>query len=186
MRMHGGRPDDELRSALLRLERHIEGELVANPLVDIPESLTILRQRAFTASPDELGAAASRRAEPWLIVVDLGYPEAVVTLIAAMGGTTWVGFEKSRGLLRIHGDPGVTEAAEQLLRSAATQVTEDVRSGVPRRPGPGRVTFHVREGDRVRSAEASARDLLEGHHPLSPLFRSSVDLLEAVQERLGA
>ena len=183
MRMHWERADGDLQRALLSLEDHIKAELAATPFVDVPESFATFRHRALTASAGELGVAPTEGDEPWLVVVDFGYPDAAVSMIAAEGGLAWVGIEGHRDVLRVRRDRRVMEAVRQLLEMAAADVSAEAPDSVVPLPPPGSVSFCVREGDRVRSELASARELLKGGHDLSPLFRAALAVVEVAREK---
>lgn len=151
-------------------------------------SYTGLRNMLLTTSPDKLGLDPSPT-EVWGVLMETGYPEAVVSLVALADGTASLYFSHGGGLIGFGQHPGPQRAAKSLLSVAQLYA----RHGKPVQayplPKPAFTRFYLRVGDRVVSVEVKEDDLGYGRHPLSPLFHKGQELIaemRAVEQTLRA
>ena len=145
--------------------------------------LSGLRDRLLASSAAELGlGSAAAGGRVWAAFLELGYPGAVVTLVALADGTTSLYFSNGGGLIGAGGHQAVEDASRLFLSSAESMVhaLEPV-SSTPL-PELGRVRFYVRAGEAMLGAEAGEADLAGTRHDLAPLYHAGHGVITAIRE----
>jgi hypothetical protein len=143
------------------------------PKTDPIEMSRKLRKQALSVGPGELGLAPTEaRQHVWGVLMELGYPQAVATLVVLGEGTTSLYISTGGGIIGAGEHPPVRAAAEKLL--AVTEAHLDGFHAVAETPLPqtGRVRFYVRTFGGTLGAEADEQDLGHGRHKLSPVFHA--------------
>ena len=142
-----------------------------------------LRQRALTVTATDIGIApSSALAHVWGVIMETGYPEAVVSLVVCADGTTSLYFSTGGGIIGAGEHPSVRDAGGQMLRMAEAHLPTFVPVAATPFPDVGRVRFHVRTFAGIVGAEASEDDLGYGRHPLSPVFHAAHAVITAARE----
>jgi hypothetical protein len=170
-------------AALIELMDDLKEELAKNPFLRRARSFAEVRSRALTASPEELGVKVGADDQILSAVIDLGYPEAIVSLVMTAGGGTDVGIGEGDSVLTATGLPGVREASQRFLLLAASHLQPVPDVGL-RSPEIGKVIFHLRTVRHTSVLGASAGELMTDHDVLSPLFRAAQSILRAIRSQL--
>jgi len=116
------------------------------------------------------------------LLMETGYPEAVVTLVTIADGTTSLYFSNGGGIIGAGEHDSVRSAASALLRLAAQHGSEMVETNEFPLPGEGRVRFYLITSGRVLTAEAAEQDLGYNRAALSSLFHEAHKVIATVRE----
>ena len=147
------------------------------------EAVRALREQVFRVEPQELGLTpTTARPHVWGVLMETGYPEAVVTLVAIADGTTSLYFSNGGGILGAGEHESVRAASEMLLEVAEAHLGSFSAAATPKIPQVGRVRFHVRTFAGTLTAEAGEEDLGEDRHVLSPVFYAAHEVIGAIRE----
>jgi hypothetical protein len=170
--------------ALQQLNERLKDELARNPFLAPSPRRPVRREQTLSAPTPERWTREHGHPdeEVWMAVIDIGHPDAVVTLVAIADGTTRVFFDGQGGVIRADQRPDVRRASHELLAAAALGLAVCVPVEAAPRPGVGRVAFYLRTSDAMRGTEASTRELTDGGHPMSPVYRAALSLLETVRD----
>jgi hypothetical protein len=143
------------------------------PKSDPIEMSRKLRGQALSVAPGELGLAPTAALQHvWGVLMELGYPEAVATLVVLGEGTTSLYISTGGGIIGAGEHPPVRAAAEKLLAATEAHLAGFQPAGETPLPQTGRVRFYVRTFDGILGAEADEQDLGHGRHKLSPVFHA--------------
>lgn len=141
-----------------------------------------LRQQILELS----GTPDAPRNEQGMIayMMETGYPNAIVTLVAAADGTASLYFSSGGGILGTgQQNPAVAELARQIVAYSGQYVPHlSPEDGCPL-PSMGQVRFHlVSSTGTVTGPEATQEELGGGQHALSQLFYAGHQLMTAIRE----
>lgn len=128
-----------------------------------------LREQLFHLKADDLNL----KQPPAVlgVLMETGYPQGIVTLVALADGTASLYFSSGGGVLGGGEHPAVAQAARDLTSAAAAQLNELSLASAYPLPGPGRVRFYVLTAAHgVQTGEAAEEDLGRGLGPLAGLF----------------
>lgn len=141
---------------------------------DVPaETYTKLRDQALGVTATSLGLTGGVHG----VLMETGYPEAVVTLVAMADGAASLYFSNGGGLIGAGEHPGPAAAARALIAFVSDHLNALTPATTTPLPAPGRTRFHVLTDRGILAAEASEDDLGEGRHALSPLFYAAHELI---------
>jgi hypothetical protein len=159
-------------------------ERVAQPQPPDPaEVIRGLRQQALTLEASQLGVAPTReRPHVWGVLMETGFPEAVVSLVAFADGTTSLYFSNGGGVIGAGEHESVRVASAALLGAAEAHVAGFAPAGETPLPAAGRVRFYVRTFGGTLTAETDEQDLGHRRHPLAPVFHAGHAVIAAVRE----
>jgi len=147
----------------------------------VAEAYSGLRNMVLTTKPEAVGLKPSA-SEIWGIVMETGYPEAVVSLVALADGTVSIYFSNGGGIIGLGPHPGPQKAGKAFI-SLAQQYS---KYGKPTEKHPLPETAYTRfyflTGRGVTTAEAKEEDLGYGRHQLSPLFHKGHDLISEIRK----
>lgn len=144
--------------------------------VDNTAVMRDLRERALTGGADEVGIAPEP-GKPWAVMMETGYPGAVVSLVAFADGSTSLYFSSGGGVLGGGEHASVNEASRAFVAKAADDVQHVESTSDHPLPPEGMTRFYFRIDDGLRTAEAPENELGEGRHPLSALFHAGQEVL---------
>jgi hypothetical protein len=143
------------------------------PKSDPAEMSRKLRGQALSVGHDELGLAPTEaRQHVWGVLMELGYPQAVATLVVLGEGTTSLYISTGGGIIGAGEHPPVRAAAEGLLAATEGHLAGFQPVAETPLPQTGRVRFYVRTFGGTLGAEADEQDLGHGRHMLSPVFHA--------------
>ena len=143
---------------------------------------TDLRTQALSQTPATLGSSDSTVG----VLMETGYPGAVVTLVAFVDGSASLYFSNGGGIIGAGQHERVAAAAQALVTIAARYLSSLTATAKYPLPGLGRTRFHVLTASGVLTAEAAQDDLGNNRLPLSPLFHAGHALIaeiRAIEER---
>ena len=110
--------------------------------------------------------------EPWGVLMDIGYGDASVTVVAFADGNASVYLSNGGGFIGGFGHESVRSAAIAVVREAGRHLKALKPATTHAIPGDGDTAFHVLTDAGVLTAVAPEQDLGEERHPLSPLFHA--------------
>lgn len=142
------------------------------------EIYTKLRSQALGATAQALGTME----QTFGVIMETGYPEAVVTLIALSDGTASLYFSNGGGMIGLGQHEGPAVAARSLISFADHNLTQLAPASDTPLPQPGHTRFYVLTRSGTLTAEAKEMDLGENRHVLSPLFYSAQELITEMRE----
>jgi len=153
------------------------------PKPDPADNFRALREQALRVDAAALGLVASpTRAHVWGVLMETGYPEAVVTLVTLAEGTTSLYFSNGGGVIGAGEHASVRAAGDALLSAAEAHLAGFTPAEATPLPELGRVRFYVRTFGGTLGAEAEERALGERRHPLAPVFHAGHALIAAVRQ----
>jgi hypothetical protein len=132
-----------------------------------------LRSQILTLDPTSVGIApADGLPQVWAVILELGYPNGIATLVAMRDGTASLYTSSGGGVFGGAGRPPVAEQAVRLVDFIATDLAADASVLPPADsfppPDPGHMRIHARTFDGGLSSDAATPELESGTHP-SPL-----------------
>lgn len=139
-----------------------------SPRNDAPVMME-LRDQLLRSSPAELGVTP-RANEPYVAVMDIAYPSAVVSVVTASTGDASIYFSTGGGVIGGIGHETVRTAAIAFVEATGREAKLLANSTEQGHPPAGHVRFLSRAADGLRSATAPEEELTSGTHPLSPLY----------------
>ncbi len=116
------------------------------------------------------------------VLMETGYPEAVVTLVATSDGGVSLYFSNGGGIIGAGDHAPVRSVAAKFLAAAAAYVPQASLARQFPLPSSGRVRFYLVTSQGTYTAEAAEDDLGYERHPFSPLFHQGHELITAVQK----
>lgn len=141
-----------------------------------------LRDRILTADPQEIGLSPTADGpETWAVVMDLGWPDATVTLVGVGDGTTSLYFSNGGGIIGAGESPQVAATTRQFVAEAADYLTEMTATEEYPLPETGRVRFTVMTYQGAYTADVAEAELQQGQHPLSPLYALAQEVITQVR-----
>ena len=134
----------------------------------------------------QLTAAQAGNTDPTFgVLMETGYPEAVVSLLALSDGTASLYFSNGGSIIGAgqHERPAV--AARSLVAFAAHNLGHLVEAVDCPLPRPGHTRFYVLTSSGVLTADAPERDFGENRHVLAPLFYAAQELITEIRTSDG-
>jgi hypothetical protein len=152
----------------------------------VPEPIPVvrdLRNQALAVEGGELGLApTAEHPRVWGLVMETGYPQALVTLVVLAEGTTSLYVGSGGGVIGAGAHELVRRAAAALLDRAEAMHDQLEPTHSAPLPAVGEVRFYARTFGGLRSAAADERTLAAGSHRLSPLFLDAHRVITAIRE----
>jgi hypothetical protein len=157
------------------------------PAAEPAEIYANLRNRIFKLNPKEVGILQTRETpNVWGILMETGYPEAVVTLVSLADGTTSLYFSNGGGMIGGGTHATLARSAKAFVATAEKYFQQmDLTKAFPL-PTVGRVRFYVLTFSGALTLDVDENELGDGRHALSPLFYSGQDVIaqfRAIQEQ---
>jgi hypothetical protein len=142
----------------------------------------------FETSPAQLGLKPAAT-EVWGVLMETGYPDAVVTLLVLADGTVSVYFSNGGGIIGLGQHPGPERASKSFLALAQQFVNNAKPTSEHPPPAPSRTRFYLLSGRGNYFSEAREQDLGKGRHLFAPLFHKGHEVImeiRLVDEKLRA
>ena len=140
------------------------------------EGMAALRNQALTVSAKDLGVSQSTH-EPFAVVMDIGYTQAVVTVVSFASGDASIYFSTGGGVLGGVGHESVRKAAIAFVHESSHLTGKMQPAANCPYPAPGAVRFYVRTNAGTLAAEAPEKELASGKSALSPLYIAGQDVI---------
>lgn len=142
-----------------------------------------LRAQALDMDPASGGMVQSP-AYPnvWAVLVEIGYPAAVATVVAFADGTTSLYLSSGGGVIGGGERASVKAASAQLFRVAEAVFAHMPKAETTPLPTPGRVRLYVRTYTDTRTAEASEAECVAKTHAMWPMFFAAHAVIGALRE----
>ena len=133
-----------------------------------------LRDQALSVTAQDLNLEPiEARPHVWGVLMELGYPQAVATLVTFGDGSTSLYISTGGGVIGAGEHKAVREECERFLavveRHLADFEPADIETPLPR---PGRVRFYVRTFQSTLTAEADEKLLVNPQHKLWPVYQA--------------
>jgi hypothetical protein len=154
----------------------------------VADAYTGLRNMVLTTKPEAVGLKPAA-GEVWGILMETGYPEAVVSLVALADGTVSIYFSNGGGIIGLGPHPGPQRAGKALIAYAQQYSKHGAKTKKYPLPIPSYTRFYFLTGSGFTFVEAKENDLGNGRHEMSPLFHKGHELISeirAVDEKLRA
>ena len=145
----------------------------------VAEPYTGLRNMVLTTKPETVGLKPSA-GEVWGILMETGYPEAVVTLVALADGTVSIYFSNGGGIIGLGPHLGAQNAGKAFLAFAQQYSKHGTATKKYPLPKPSHTRFYFLTGSGAMTVEAKEDDLGHGRHQLSPLFHKGHELISEI------
>ena len=138
---------------------------------DPVDTIKQLRDRVLTLAPAQIGLSPSAQfPHVWGVLMELGYAEALVTLLALADGTVSLYLGHGGGVIGGGQHENVRRAAQNLLRTAEGSREQLAPTTQFPMPALGRVRFHVLTFAGALAGEGDGSEIGEGRHSLSALL----------------
>ena len=135
-----------------------------------------LREKALNVTAQDLNLEPiEARPHVWGVLMELGYPEAVATLVAFADGSTSLYISTGGGVIGAGEHKEVREEGDRFLAVAEQHIADFERDYV---------RFYLRTFQTTLTAEAEEALLMKGEHKLSRMFRAGHAVL--TQMRLAS
>ena len=143
-----------------------------------PEQFEDLRAKYFALTREELFCPLpANPAEPWGVIMEIGYEAATVTTVTFSEGTSRVFRSTGGGFFSAGPIESVRIAGGAFLKRAQEHQPQTTPASVFPRPRRGQVSFYFRTDQGIYSASAPEDELGDGHHRLSPLYYAGLRIL---------
>ena len=149
----------------------------------ITEQFSALREQAFNASAKALGITVSSSAEPWEVIMEMGLPQALVSLVSLKDGTASLYFSDGRAVTGTAQDQGVGVASKNLVMVSNGYLSGLSKTQVHPLPEIGKVRFYLLSESGIFSSEqVDKEELADGAHSLSGLFYLANEVITALRK----
>ncbi len=136
-----------------------------------------LRQQVLIAPPEKIGFTPTADNKLWGLLMETGYPEAVVTLVAIADGTVSLYFSNGGGIIGIGEHENARKASNDLLAAAPKFIVQASLTKDFPLPSEGHARFYFLTSDGTYTVEAKEDDLGYNRSPLSSLFYKAQELI---------
>lgn len=148
------------------------------PTAEPAEIYAKLRNQVFKINPEEVGILQTRETpNVWGVLMETGYPEAVVTLVSLADGTTSLYFSNGGGMIGGGEHATVARSTKSFIAAAEKYFQQMNLTKAFPLPTVGRVRFYVLTFSGVLTLDVDENELGDGKHTLSPLFYSGQDVI---------
>ncbi len=136
-----------------------------------------LRQQVFAIDPLKIGINPSASNNVWGVVMETGYPEAVVTLVTLADGTVSLYFSNGGGIIGVGQHEGPRKAGNDLLSLSKQYLGQASPTKTFPLPSEGNTRFYFLTSSGIFTAESKEDDLGNNRLPLSPLFHQAHEVI---------
>lgn len=145
------------------------------------EMIEGLRLQAFALTPQDIGVAVES-GEIFILVMDIGYPEAVASVVVSSAGDASIYFSTGGGVPGGIEHENVRLAVSAFLRQAAASRDSFAATSEYPYPVSGNVRFYLRTPEQTLFAEALERELREGAGALAPLYNAGQNVISELRK----
>lgn len=137
----------------------------------------------LATSPRDLGLTPTKEhPRIWGILMETGYPEAAVTLVALLDGSVSLYFSNGVGMIGAGEHAPVRRVAIRFIGTAESYVEAFNTTTEYPLPETGRVRFYLLTYSGILAGDFDENLLGEGGHKLSKLFYAGHDVITAIWE----
>jgi hypothetical protein len=131
---------------------------------------TGLRDQMLRLTPAEAGITLQPGERVWMVLMEIGYPEAVATVVALRDGNASVYLSTGGGWIGGSGHETVRQAAQRVNYVADRYLDRMTPTTEFPLPTPGQVLFYARTPDAAYTTFADDAALQLQQHPLFGLY----------------
>lgn len=145
-----------------------------------------LRNQVLQLDARGAGLQSTEGSGIWGILMETGYPEATVTLVALLDGTASLYFENGGGIIGGGDHESVSRAATAMASTADGFIQYCSKTETFPLPKTGDTTFYILTTSGIFTFSAKEEELGENRQSLSPLFHAGHEVigqLGMIQER---
>jgi len=149
----------------------------------------VIRRRAASGRPGDVARELrlqALRSKSSVLVMDIGYADAVASVVAASTGDASIYLSTGGGITGGIQHENVRAAAIAFLQQSAAHLGDFQRTDDYPYPAVGAVRFYAVTPEGVSFAEADERELREGRHSLSALYAAGHEVITALRESAEA
>ena len=143
----------------------------------VADVYTDLRQQLLTLDPKTVGLSPSASNRVWAVLMETGYPEAVVTLASVGDGTVSLYFSNGGGIIGVGEHEEARKAGLELISAAQAVLESTQHTDTFPLPENGHTRFHIMTFDGAYTAGALEQELGGNQHRLSPLFYKAQEVI---------
>ena len=136
-----------------------------------------LRNRIFKLDPAKIGLSPSASNQIWGVLMETGYPDAVVTLVTIADGTVSLYFSNGGGIIGVGEHEGPRKACYSFLSLAPNFIKYTKPTQKFPLPKEGNTRFYFLTYDGILTAENKEDDLGNERLPLSPFFLKAHEVI---------
>jgi hypothetical protein len=149
-----------------------------------PDVYQRLRQQILGLRAEQLGEAFAE-APILALLMETGYPTAVVTLVGVVDGTSSLYFSTGGGVIGAGTHETVAQANAAWLAMGGTVLPQMSASSAVPLPGEGKTQFVAVTPRGLFATSAREEDLGTGAHALSPFFYAAQDVITQIRLTQG-
>ena len=151
---------------------------------DSANPMAALRMEILTdTDPKRLGVSPTeKRPHVWGIIMDLGYPEANVSLVALADDTVSLYFSSGGGIIGAGEHEPVRLEARRFVDSSEQYLEQLSPAQDTNFPEKDRVRFYVLTYSGNLTADVSEKELASGKHALSQLYLDGHKVIAQIRE----
>lgn len=147
----------------------------------VPEPVQIytdMRNRVLKLVPTEVGIVQSKEIpNVWGVLMEMGFRQAVVTLVSLADGTTSLYFGNGGGIIGGGEHAAVAQASKSFVANSEKYFQRMTPAESFPLPSVGRVKFYILTFSGAFTADIDENELDNGKHDLSPLFCSGQEVI---------
>jgi hypothetical protein len=147
------------------------------PGYKIADTYLDLRSQVLTIDPVKMELQRIGSNQAWGVLMEIGYPGVIVTLVTLADGTVSLYFSTGGGIIGVGQHEGPRKASESFLAYAQGFLGHAKPARVFPLPKEGNIRFYFLTFDCILTVEASEDDLGGNHIPLSPLYRKAHEVI---------
>lgn len=136
-----------------------------------------LRNKVLALDPSEIGLSPSGSNRVWGMLVEIGYPQAVATLVTTADGTVSLYFSNGGGILGVGEHEGPAKACDSFLALAPKYIEYAEPAEEFPLPKKGNTRFYFFTYDGIFTVEDKEADLGKDQLPLSPLYHGAHEVI---------
>ena len=155
------------------------------PQYEIAEAYAGLRKQVLDLRPGDLSLPSEDHPAVIAVLMETGYSEAVVTLVAVADGSASLYFSNGGGVIGAGDHEEVTTAAKSFVSSSQEYLPKASPTETYPLPQRGSVRFYLVTGKGIYTAQGVKDDLGYNRHEFSGLFHKGHELIAAIRERTG-
>jgi hypothetical protein len=145
----------------------------------VVKTYTSSRNTVFTKKPEAIGLKPAP-GEVWGVLMETGYPNAVVTLVALADQTVSIYFSNGGDLTGLGTNPGPQKAGKEFISLAQQFAKSGTSATKYPLPEVACTRFYFLTDSDITTIEVKEKDLEDGKHELSPLYKMGHELLSEI------